>query len=236
MMSVAIESERPKSTGYRKQASLAAEAGDRLPATGLGDMTDEQLLLRYCQGGDRKAFDALVKRYEREIYSYLRRYLGDAELAEDVFQAAFLQVHLKCRQFEEGRSFRPWLYAIATHAAIDAQRRNRRHRIASLDQSRGRSSEDDLQTLTQLLATAEPGPVARLESEERKDWVRQAVESLPEALRTTLVLVYYQGMKYTEVAESLEIPLGTVKSRIHTAVLKLNEAWFSQTSDPEIDS
>ena len=233
MMSVAIESERPKSTGHREQSSIADPALDRLAVGNLGDLTDEQLLLRYCKGGDRRAFDALVKRYEREIYSYLRRYLGDAEVAEDVFQAAFLQVHLKCRQFEEGRAFRPWLYAIATHAAIDAQRRNRRHRIASLDQSRGRGGEDDLQTLTHLLATAEPGPVARLESEERKEWVRQAVESLPEALRTTLVLVYYQGMKYTEVAESLEIPLGTVKSRIHTAVLKLNEAWYNQGSEAE---
>ena len=76
--------------------------------------------------------------------------------------------------------------------------------------------------------------VARLEGEERKEWVRQAVENLPDALRATLVLVYYQGMKYTEVAESLDIPLGTVKSRVHTAVLKLNEAWYGQGSQTEI--
>ena len=80
-------------------------------------------------------FAELVRRYERELYSYLRRYLGDAEMAEDAFQAAFLQVHLKCQQFEAGRSVRPWLYTIATNQAIDAQRRSRRHRMVSLDRS-----------------------------------------------------------------------------------------------------
>jgi RNA polymerase sigma-70 factor (ECF subfamily) len=230
-MSVAIESKRPKSTGQTKQSSPP----DDWDAIGSGDVTDEVLLLRYRDAGDRRAFETLVQRYEREIYSYLRRYLSDAELAEDVFQAAFLQVHLKCRQFEEGRAFRPWLYAIATHAAIDAQRRNRRHRVASLDHSRGRPGDDEIQTLAHLLATTEPGPVARMEAEERKVWIRQAVDELPDTLRSTLVLVYYQGMKYTEVAEALDIPLGTVKSRIHTAVFKLNEVWREQITETETE-
>ncbi len=100
-------------------------------------VTDEQLLLRYRQTGDRELFAQLVYRYERELYSYLRRYLGEAEMAEDAFQAAFLQVHLKCDQFQIGRRFRPWLYTIATNQAIDARRRNRRHRMLSLDGSAG---------------------------------------------------------------------------------------------------
>src|SRR3989304_2158430 len=87
---------------------------------------DEVLLLAYRDHADRTAFSELVRRYERELYSYLRRYLGDAGMAEDAFQATFLQVHLKCDQFAEGRRFRPWLYTIATNQAIDAQRRNRR--------------------------------------------------------------------------------------------------------------
>src|SRR3989304_4903459 len=85
--------------------------------------SDELLLRRYRDKGDRAAFEELVHRYERELYSYLRRYLGDADLAEDVFQTTFLQVHQKCSQFQDGRSFRPWLYTIATHQAIDALRK-----------------------------------------------------------------------------------------------------------------
>src|SRR5580658_542415 len=85
------------------------------------DRTDEELLSQYQASGDREAFATLVGRYERELFSYLRRYLGDAVMAEDAFQATFLQVHLKCGQFEEGRKFRPWVYTIATNQAIDAQ-------------------------------------------------------------------------------------------------------------------
>ena len=99
------------------------------------DLTDEQLILQYRAAGDRSLFEELVRRYESELYNYLRRYLNDAEMAEDVFQASFLQVHLKCNQFESGRKFRPWLYTVATNQAIDAQRKNKRHRNVSLDRA-----------------------------------------------------------------------------------------------------
>ena len=77
--------------------------------------TDEQLLLEYKQTGNRDLFAKLVSRYEHELFNYLHRYTGSAEMTEDAFQAAFLQIHLKCEQFEEGRRFRPWMYAIATN-------------------------------------------------------------------------------------------------------------------------
>ncbi|MFM7033746.1 MAG: RNA polymerase sigma factor, partial [Planctomycetia bacterium] len=83
-----------------------------------GGPTDEELLARFRKDDDAAAFESLVHRYERELFSYLRRYLGSTEMAEDVFQATFLQVHLKKEQFEEGRRFRPWLYTIATNQAI----------------------------------------------------------------------------------------------------------------------
>jgi RNA polymerase sigma-70 factor (ECF subfamily) len=186
---------------------------------------DEELLARYKTEGDRAAFEDLVQRYERELYSYLRRYLGDAALAEDAFQATFLQVHLKIDQFDPERKFRPWLYTIATNQAIDAQRRNKRHRMVSLDRRNQSDMEGDVGSLLQLLVGKEPGAASNLEREERQEWVRQALENLPEQLRSALVLVYYQGLKYREAADVLGIPVGTIKSRLHAAILKLNEAW-----------
>ena len=112
--------------------------------------TDEELIGRFRAGDDAAAFESLVHRYERELFSYLRRYLGSAEMAEDVFQATFLQVHLKRENFEEGRRFRPWLYTIATNQAIDAQRRNRRHRMVSLDHRTG--GDDDVGSLVEMLS------------------------------------------------------------------------------------
>jgi RNA polymerase sigma-70 factor (ECF subfamily) len=187
-------------------------------------VTDEQLLVKYRTDGDREAYAQLVQRYERQLYSYLRRYLGHAEMAEDVFQATFLQVHLKCDRFDETRRFRPWLYTVATNQAIDAQRRNKRHRMVSLD--RGSSSEDlDIGTLVNLLEGKESDPLENVSQLERGQWVQDAIDQLSEAMRSVIELVYYQGMKYREAAEILDIPVGTVKSRLHAAIIKLYESW-----------
>jgi len=188
-----------------------------------GGISDEELLRRCCVTGDSAAFESLVQRYEVELFNYLRRYLGNAEMAEDVFQATFLQVHLKREQFDEGRRFRPWLYTIATNQAIDAQRRNKRHRMVSLDHRTG--GEDDIGSLVEMLAGNGRTADEQLQDAEARDWVRSAVDSLPEPLRATLVLVYHQGLKYREAADVLGIPVGTVKSRLHSALLKLNESW-----------
>jgi RNA polymerase sigma-70 factor (ECF subfamily) len=205
-------------SGSRHEGSPAAGG-----VSAVAGPSDEELLRRSRADGDAAAFESLVHRYENELFSYLRRYMGNAEMAEDVFQATFLQVHLKKEQFEEGRRFRPWLYTIATNQAIDAQRRNRRHRMVSLDNRTG--GEDDVGALVEMLAGAERTADEHLESEEAREWVRSAVDELPDGLRQALLLVYHKGLKYREAADALGIPVGTVKSRLHSALLRLNESW-----------
>jgi RNA polymerase sigma-70 factor (ECF subfamily) len=195
---------------------------------GAAGPTDEELLNRFRKGDDATAFESLVHRYERELFSYLRRYLGNAEMAEDVFQATFLQIHLKKEHFEEGRRFRPWLYTIATNQAIDAQRRNRRHRMVSLDHRTG--DEGDVGSLVEMLSGCEITADENMEKEEAREWVRGAIEELPDALKSALLLVYHQGLKYREAADTLGIPVGTVKSRLHAALHKLNETWQADHS------
>ena len=188
-------------------------------------LSDEQLLLRYREHGGREVFTALVRRYERELYNYLKRYLGDAGMAEDTFQATFLQVHLKCGQFEDGRRFRPWLYTIATHQAIDAQRRNRRHRMMSLDRVGSGTNGDEVGALVDLLVSGDGEPLDHLTRHEQRERVREALNELTDPMRSVVELVYYEGMKYREAAEILAIPVGTVKSRLHSAITKLTEFW-----------
>ena len=188
-------------------------------------LSDEQLLLQYRQGGSRELFATLVRRYEQDLFNYLRRYLGDAGMAEDAFQATFLQVHLKCDQFEKGRRFRPWLYTIATNQAIDAQRRNKRHRMVSLDRFGQGSDGDEVGKLVDLLVSGAGDPLEHVSQYERDEWVREALGELSEQMRSVVHLVYYEGMKYREAAEVLSIPVGTVKSRLHAAVAKLSEFW-----------
>lgn len=183
--------------------------------------SDEELLLEYRLTQDRGAFEELVHRYERELYNYLCHYLGNRELAEDAFQTTFLQIHLKGDQFEEGRKFRPWLFRIATNQAIDIRRKNRRNPSISLD-TYGEKEDDGSSRFVDTVLSNEPEPMQSLLADERVKEVRDALYQLPDILKEVLYLVYFQGMKYHEAAESLGIPFGTVRSRLCAAVKKLN--------------
>ena len=195
----------------------------------LNQCTDEDLLARFRKG-QTEAFGALVGRYERELYGYLRRYLGDADLAEDVFQNTFLQLVVKIGQYEPGRPVRPWLYTIATNQAIDALRRHGRHQALSLDRHREESANGEAHSLMESLPSDAPGPSDHAEGLELNERVRASVDQLPEFLRQVLILAYYQGLKYREIADILGIPVGTVKSRLHAALVKLHEMWEQSPS------
>lgn len=199
-----------------KEAQISATAT-------LAEQSDEQLLLSYSRQENSAVFAELVSRYERELYNYLRRYLGDAAQAEDVFQATFLQVHVKRGSFETGRRFRPWLYTIATNQAIDSQRRTKRHRRMSLEQAMQPGQEGA--SLRDFVEGDEVDPAHVAEHGEQAQWIRDAVDALPEPLRKAVQLVYFRGMKYSDAAKLMSVPTGTVKSRMHAALQRLGQSW-----------
>lgn len=192
-------------------------------------LTDEDLLVR-IRSGRKDMFGPLVRRYERELYGYLRRFVGDEDLAYDVFQNTFAQIFLKIRSYDPSRPARPWVYAIATNQAIDALRRKNRRPDGMTDPGTG--DGEDAKPLADLSEDPNPGPAEIVETGELKDQVRYAVDRLPDSLRPVVVLVYFQGMKYQEVADLLGIPLGTVKSRLHAALGKLADCWDDASPNP----
>jgi RNA polymerase sigma-70 factor (ECF subfamily) len=189
----------------------------------LAQVSDEDLLARFRKG-QREVFGTLVRRYQRELYGYLRRYLGDADVADDVFQTTFVQVFAKANQYELGRPVRPWLYAIATNQAIDAMRRLGRQAAVSLEQT---ETEDngERRGLIEMLVAREADPFDIVDAIETRDLVRSCILRLPDFMKQVVLMAYYQGLKYQEIAEALDIPLGTVKSRLHAAIVKLHEIW-----------
>ena len=199
------------------------------------EVTDEQLVELYLNSRNSDDFAKLVKRYERELFTFLRRFVGDAQQAEDVFQATFLSVHLRIDQFEKGRRFRPWLYAIASNKSIDFMRRNKRHQAVSLDAKSARSDSDD--SLAQHLQSSGESPDQLAIHNETGARVREAVQELNEPTQQLIQLAFYQGLKYSDIAEILQIPLGTVKSRVFTAVRKLNQIWLRMNeSSPAVET
>ena len=197
--------------------------------------SDEFLWSRYLATKDRRLFDQLVHRYEDEIYRHLYRLLGNAQLAEDARQGTFLKMHLKSNQFHPGRPLKPWLYAIATHEAIDLQRKNKRHRMQSLDQDET-ADKNSPQNLLNRLESRGSTPDQKMEREETRQTVRTSVGNLPMALREPLNLVYYRGLKIREVADKLGIPQGTVKSRMRRALRMLNQTFKDTPSSSSQNS
>jgi len=192
--------------------------------------TDEELLTDY-RSGDTAAFEQLIQRFHDDLMRFLVRLVGNRAVAEDAFQETFLQVHLSAESFDATRRFKPWLFTIAANKGRDALRRNARRRTLDLSApiAGGRGAENSesggARTYVDLMEVDVPAPGAAMDDMERSRLVQRAVDELPWSLREILLLAYFQRMSYNQIADALEIPLGTVKSRLHSAVAAFAKKW-----------
>lgn len=209
--------------GSGKPTAAALRPSPIMTTVSSQEPSDEQLLAMH-QSGDRQAFATLVKRYERELYLFLVRFTGDRAAAEDVFQEAFLQVHQSAEQFDSSKRFRPWLFTIAANKARDMMRSNARRPTSPLQASISPGQEDSGEYIDLMKAAAEL-PDAQIQRTELRAQVQAAVAAMPNHLKEILLLSYFHGFAYKQISEILDIPLGTVKSRLHAAVAFFAEKW-----------
>lgn len=190
--------------------------------------TSDEVLFEQYRQGDREALRTIIERHQPDLMRFLLRLTGDSAGAEDVFQETFLQIHLSSDTFDPTRRFRPWLFTIAANKARDYLRRKGRRRMlelsAPVDAGGGGESAG---TFVDLLQIDLPGPDARLDSEETSAKVQKALDQLPPMLREILLLAYFQRLSYAQMHDELDIPLGTVKSRLHAAVAAFAKKWQS---------
>jgi RNA polymerase sigma-70 factor (ECF subfamily) len=195
--------------------------------------TDEQLLDAY-RNGDGPAFRALIQRHQDDLIRFLLRLTGDRQTAEDVFQETFLQVHISADTFDATRRFKPWLFTIAANKARDMLRKKvRRQEVdlsAPVSRDAGARGGEGGQTFVDLMEVDVPSPDEGLQDQERDQLVQKAVDRMPPSLKEILLLAYFQRLSYAQIAEELDIPLGTVKSRLHSAVASFAKHWQSVSS------
>lgn len=185
------------------------------------DLTDEQIFERY-RDGEATALRTLIERHQSDLLRFLYRLLGDRAAAEDVFQDAFLQVHLSQASFDTSRRFRPWLFTIAANKGRDYLRKKGRRHTVGLSAP---ISGEDGATFVDLMEIDIPQPDRGVHDEERDARVQEALNQMPDSLREILLLAYFQRLSYAQIAEDLGIPLGTVKSRLHAAVAQFGRRW-----------
>jgi RNA polymerase sigma-70 factor (ECF subfamily) len=184
--------------------------------------TDEQLLADHL-AGDPNAFRVLVERHSHELYDFVFRFTRSSAAAEDVVQEAFLQVHLSGDSFDPSRRFRPWLFTIAANKSRDWLRSRSRQKEVALDATID-GTDDAGQRFLDLLADETALPADTMAQDEQRRAVRRVVDQMPPNLCEVLVLAYYHRFAYKEMADILDIPLGTVKSRLHAAVAAFAKA------------
>ena len=223
----------PEPNETSQNVPLPAGAARLLPSgptdPALPEHTDEQLFEAF-RDGDDAAFRTLIERHREDLLRFLRRLVGDPATAEDVFQDAFMQVYLSADAFDSSRRFRPWLFTIAANKGRDALRKSARRRAMPLSAPVQGSGGRDQTTFVDLMEIDVPSPGSGAESRERDKLVQAAVDDLPPALREILLLAYFQRLSYAQIAAELGIPLGTVKSRLHSAVASFAKAWQARAS------
>lgn len=192
---------------------------------------DEQLLSRHLDG-DESAFRALVERHHRELSQFVMRFTNNRSAADDIVQDAFLQVHLSAASFDMSRKLKPWLFTIAANKARDHLRSRTRRREVPLDAQIGGEGETG-QRFLDLLAAADGDPELQLEANEQREIVMRVMERMSPNLAEAIVLAYFHQFPYRDIAEILDIPLGTVKSRLHAAVTQFGALYKSAIKDRE---
>jgi len=184
--------------------------------------TDEQLVAKHVEG-EPHLFDVLVRRHSEELYRFVLRFTNSTAGADDVVQDAFLQAFVSAGRFDTTRRFKPWLYTIAANKARDWLRSRTRRSEVPLDAEIG--GDPGGQKYLELFSSDGDDLSAELDETEQRRFIRRIVADMPQPLREVLILAYYHRFPYKEISDILAIPVGTVKSRLHSAVGHFGQAY-----------
>jgi RNA polymerase sigma-70 factor (ECF subfamily) len=184
------------------------------------DDSDESLMLRY-RDGDVRAFELLVTRHRKPLFNFILRFVRDTAQAEDVTQETFLRLIKGAEAYERQAKFTTWLYTIARNLCVDASRRGKHRKAASLDAPIG---DDDGATLLDLVPDGGAGVDRQAQSRELAVRLKAALESLPDEQREIFLLREVADLQFNEIASVVGCPENTVKSRMRYALEKLREA------------
>lgn len=182
---------------------------------------NDDILIEQFLNGDETAFAQIVSRHKQLVFQFIVSKVADMELAADLTQDVFVKLFKHANQYRGMGKFRSWLFKIAQNICIDAHRKQPKARILSLN-SAEKSNEGEIEFVREIEAPDE-NPAAEYEAKEMKGLVDRVLASLSEKHRTAFILCQFQGLSYPEIAEIQDCPVGTVKSRIHTALTRIRD-------------
>jgi len=182
-------------------------------------IAEDGMLIERARKGDRSAFDDLVYRYETRAYQYAYRLTTNAEEAGDIVADAFIRVYGALPNFKQQSSFSTWLYRIITNCFLDLRKRDKSRPATSLESTLSTEEGEMERQIEDPNAASDE----HAERNERERLMQEAVALLPEYQRAMITMYHAEGLSYEEIAEALDLPIGTVKSRLNRARLSLRE-------------
>lgn len=180
---------------------------------------EDRILVANAKKGDNKAFESLLKKYRKSVYYMLLKMVKNADDAEDLTQEAFAKAFNSIEKFDSKYAFSTWLFRIATNNCIDFIRKKRVQTV-SIDQP---VEGDDGSNMRFDVKDENPDPNQKVQKKQRQHYLNMAIERLPEKYRVLVELRYFRELSYEEVAQELQIPLGTVKAQLFRARELLNQ-------------
>lgn len=202
---------------------MREEKGVPLPAGGGPEELDTELMLRYKKNRDRAAFATLVRRYQKGLINFFYRLCWDAGMSEDFAQDVFIRVAENAPRYKPSARFNTFLYTIARNIWIDYWRgQKNKPASVSLDNELKEDGHNE-RTFKDFIATDQKHPEEILITKETMEKIKIILKGMNEEQQTIINLCVFEGMSYDEVAEVIDLPLGTVKSRLHFALAKLKE-------------
>lgn len=180
----------------------------------------DDVLVERTLEGETSAFSELYDRYERSLFNFIYQYIGDYEAAQDIFQETMIRAYRKLSRYQVGTNFSAWIHRIAINLAKDEFKRRRRRPISNITDSSETGEETDLFS---MLPEEGPGPEKLLINQDTARRVREGLSRLTQDHMQVILLYVFQGMAYKEIADTLAIPIGTVKSRMHYAIKELGK-------------
>jgi RNA polymerase sigma-70 factor (ECF subfamily) len=188
----------------------------------LTGITDQEVVER-ASAGSESAYRELVRRYQRPVFSLIYRMVRDRELAEDLTQETFVKVLNAIDRYRPEYKFSSWIFKIANNAAIDHLRRRELDTL-SLDGGPDATTPDQVQATSLQLGDATESPLDELEARELGTQIERAIGALRPEYRSCIIMRHIEGRPYDEIADVLDLPLGTVKTYIHRARAELRES------------
>jgi len=182
-------------------------------------MTDGALVKRYLNG-ETQAFNTLVWRYEKPLYNFILRNMGNEDTARDLCQTAFIRMFRQLKRLRDPEKFAPWMYRIALNLCRDEFKKKKNKKFFYLDENPGDHSAN---TMTNIADENTPSPEDLCHQEQITEILKRSLLGLPEEQRVVIIMKQYQGLKFTEIADILETPVNTVKSRLYSGLRGLRQ-------------